>query len=254
MIDKVPSPNRGVRVAQMNRQASLMTYRQCLAFLAAVVGGFSCSAERAGATQPDEACPGAISWEREHQNGVNAARKGGDRNPAISEAALLEDLRLRVEKDQAARKRWLADQNSAELADVVESIDTENVAWLRKLISEKGFPTAAQVGNEGVHYAWVLLQHADQDPKFQSDLLPVLEQRFSAGELPANDLARFTDRVLMASGKSQRYGTQFDWFAGEFALPEADKLIKIDAARAQLGLMPLVDYVCTIRKARNAVK
>jgi hypothetical protein len=231
-----------------------MTCRQCLAFLAAVVGGFSCSAEQAAATQPVEECPGAISWEREHQNGADAAYRGDDRNPEISEAALLEDLRLRVEKDQAARKRWLTDQSSAELANAVMSIDNENVAWLRKLIAEKGFPTAAQVGNKGVHFAWLLLQHADQDPKFQSDLLPVLEQRFSAGELPANDLARFTDRVLMASGKSQRYGTQFDWFAGEFALPEADKLTKIDAARAQLGLMPLVDYVCTLRKARNAVK
>jgi len=193
-----------------------------------------------------------MSWEREHQGGGKVAHAGGALEPAIAEAALLEDLRLRVEKDQAARKRWLADQSSADLASAVESIDAENVAWLRKLISEKGFPTAAQVGNEGVHFSWVLLQHADQDPKLQSDLLPVLEQRFSAGELPANDLARITDRVLMASGKSQRYGTQFDWFAGDFALPESAKLAEIDAARAQLGLMPLVDYVCTVRKARNS--
>lgn len=195
-----------------------------------------------------------MSWEREHPSGGKAAHAGGDRNPAIAEAALLEDLRLRVKKDQAARKRWLADQSSAALADAVESIDAENVAWLRKLILEQGFPTAAQVGKEGVHFAWVLLQHADQDPKLQSDLLPVLEQRFSARELPANDLARITDRVLMAGGKPQRYGTQFDWFAGDFALPERNKLVEIDAARARLGLMPLVDYVCTIRKARNSVK
>jgi hypothetical protein len=58
----------------------------------------------------------------------------------------------------------------------------------------------------------------------------------------------------MASGKSQRYGTQFDWFAGDFTLPEPAKLAEIDAARAQLGLMPLVDYICTIRKARNSLK
>jgi len=67
-------------------------------------------------------------------------------------------------------------------------------------------------------------------------------------------LARITDRVLMASDKPQKYGTQFDWFAGDFTLPEASRLAEIDAARAQLGLMPLVDYVCTLRKARSSVK
>jgi hypothetical protein len=172
----------------------------------------------------------------------------------MSDPAVLEELRVRVAKDQAARKRWLADRDNTELADAVGSMDTQNVAWLRELIAAEGFPTAAQVGKEGVHLAWVLLQHADQDPKLQSDLLPTLQQRFSAGELAANDLARLTDRVLMASDRPQRYGTQFDWFAEEFSLPEPARLAEIDAARAQLGLMPLSDYVCTLRKARNAAK
>lgn len=200
---------------------------------------------------PVEKCPGAASWSREHPNVGGAVRADGG-SKAIADMALLNNLRTRVENDQAARRKWLADQNNAELAGAVGSIDSANVAWLKKLISENGFPTAAQVGNEGVHLAWVLLQHADKDPKLQSDLVPVLEQRFSAGELPANDLARITDRVLMASGKPQRYGTQFDWFAGEFELPASNKLAEIDSARAKLGLMPLADYVCTLRKARDA--
>ena len=229
-----------------------MNYLKYWTSLAAVVAGVSCSAARGSDTLPVEECPGALSWEREHQSAGDSALAGSDRNSAVSEPALLEDLRLRVEKDQAARKRWLADQGNEALASEVDSIDTANVAWLRKLISESGFPTAAQVGKEGVHFAWLLLQHADQDPKLQSDLVAVLEQRFSAGELPGNDLARITDRVLVASGKPQRYGTQFDWFAGDFALPEPSKLAETDAARARLGLMPLVDYVCTLRKARNA--
>jgi hypothetical protein len=166
---------------------------------------------------------------------------------------LLEELKLRAERDQAARKRWLVDQGNSELASAVDLIDTENVAWLRNLISTKGFPTAAQVGKQGVHLGWLLLQHADQDPKLQNDLLPTLERRFAAGELPANDLARITDRVLMAGSKPQKYGTQFDWFAGDFSLPEQTTLVEIDAARVKLGLMPLADYVCTLRKARSAV-
>jgi hypothetical protein len=169
------------------------------------------------------------------------------------DAALLKDLKARVENDQEARKKWVADPKNETFARSVDAIDAANLSWLRQLISEKGFPTAAQVGNEGVHLAWILLQHADQDPKLQSQLLPVLEQRFATGELPANDLARITDRVLLASGKLQRYGTQFDWFS-EFKLPEPDKLTAIDTARSHVGLMPLSDYVCTIRRAREKLK
>jgi len=98
------------------------------------------------------------------------------------------------------------------------------------------------------------LQHADQDPKFQSDLLPVLKQRHAAGELPSNDLARIIDRILVAEGKPQRFGTQFDWFAETFEMPEPTTLTAIDGERSRLGLMPLADYVCTLRAARERSK
>jgi hypothetical protein len=229
-----------------------MQSRKSTAALALVVASVFSQVSLAAGAQSAEACPGAAAWLLKHPSDASQAQSEG--NSAVIESAVLKELKARVEKDQSARKRWLAEHDNTELADAVDTIDTENVAWLRDLVSTKGFPTAAQVGKEGVHLAWVLLQHADQEPKLQSDLLPVLERRFSEGELPANDLARITDRVLLASGKAQRYGTQFDWFAGDFALPEPNKLAEIDAARAQLGLMPLVDYVCTLRKARNAVK
>jgi hypothetical protein len=206
-----------------------------------------------GADRPSEPCPGAASWKRSHPCLVETGdSKGG--SAAISDVALLDDFHRRVESDQAARKKLLADPKSKQFGRSVDSIDTTNLTWLRSLVSEKGFPTAAQVGNEGVHLAWVLLQHADEDPKLQRELLPVLEQRFSTGELPANDLARFTDRVLVASGKPQRYGTQFDWFGGDFNLPEPGRLAEIDGERSHLGLMPLADYVCTIRVAREKLK
>lgn len=185
-----------------------------------------------GADAPSvEQCPGAATWTRTH--------------PAFAQSP---------QSESGDNKRWLADPKSENLARSVAVIDAANLTWLRQLISEKGFPTAAQVGSEGVHLAWILLQHADQDPKLQSQLLPVLEQRFAAGELAANDLARITDRVLVASGRPQRYGTQFDWFSGAFKLPEPSRLTEIDSARSHVGLMPLADYVCTIRKAREKVK
>ncbi len=205
-----------------------------------------------GADAPEQ-CAGADSWKRSHLEPVDALRVQASK-VAITNAGLLSELKARVEADQAARKKWLANPENEELAGVVNTLDTANLIWLQKLISDQGFPNAAQVGKEGVHLAWVLLQHADQDPALQRGLLPVLTQRHAAGELPANDLARISDRVLVADGEPQKYGTQFDWFAGDFTLPEPTTLAAVDASRAELGLMPLADYVCTIRKARANVK
>ena len=44
----------------------------------------------------------------------------------------------------------MADPKSKDFGRSVDSIDSANLAFLRKLIAEKGFPTAAQVGNQGV--------------------------------------------------------------------------------------------------------
>ena len=201
-----------------------------------------------------ERCPGAASWIRDHTTLSAATQLEPGSKATMSDPKLFNELKNRVENDQAARKKWLANPGDGRLGRAVDAIDAENLVWLRNLIAMNGFPLAAQVGKEGVHLAWVFLQHADQNPKLQSDLLPVLEQRYSAGELPANDLARITDRVLMASGKPQQYGTQFDWFAGDFELPEPGRLAEIDTRRSQLGLMPLTDYVCTMRAARESTK
>lgn len=205
-----------------------------------------------GADAPEQ-CAGADSWKRSHPEPGDGLQVQAD-NAAISNAGLLSELQARVEADQTARKKWLGDPENEALAGAVSRLDAENLIWLQKLIAAQGFPKAAQVGKKGVHLAWVLLQHADQDPKLQSDLLPVLTQRHAAGELPANDLARISDRVLLANGEPQKYGTQFDWFAGDFTLPEPTTLAAINASRAALELMPLADYVCTIRKARANAK
>jgi hypothetical protein len=210
------------------------------------------SARDAGAESPNvDPCPGAQSWSRSHSSDSKSALSNATKT--ITDAELFKELQTRFERDQGARRQWLANPNSEDLARAVDAIDTANLAWLRELVLQEGFPTAAQVGSEGVHLAWVLLQHADQDPTFQSELLPVLQQRYRAGELPANDLARMVDRILIAGGKPQKYGTQFDWFAAAFKLPDPPRLAEIDIERARLGLMPLADYVCTIRKERENV-
>lgn len=60
--------------------------------------------------------------------------------------------------------------------------------------------------------------------------------------------------MLLAQHQPQRYGTQFaqqDWHAAHFRLPDDAQTAGFDRQRAELGLMPLADYVCMMNRAFN---
>ena len=196
----------------------------------------------------DEGCPGADAWTRAHPRFDDDAVAARDAARTPSAPALLTELERRVAEDQKARHTFLAGPTRSVETDAVRRIDAENLKWLKKEIRRNGFPAAAAVGERGVHLAWVLLQHADADSEFRRSLVPVMLERFKAGELSPLDLARFVDRVLKAAGQPQQYGTQFDWQSHTFSLPPSGELTQIDRHRREIGLMPLADYACTMNR------
>src|SRR5437764_14843059 len=88
-------------------------------------------------------------------------------------------------------------------------IDDENAVWLREVVTRFGWPGRTLVGDDGAHAAWLLAQHADRDRPFQKRCLGLLQKAVKSGEASGRDLAYLTDRVLVAEGKKQLYGTQF---------------------------------------------
>lgn len=221
----------------------------CLASAAAVAD------EGAGAMPPP--CPGVAAWYQAHPEQKPGAAALRDSARVIAEPALQAALRERFDIDQRARKAWLAAPHQRGPARQVTAVDADNLAWLKTLVRTHGFPTAAQVGEGGVHATWLLVQHADADPDFQAEALVALAQRHARGELDGSDLARLTDRVLVAQHRPQRYGTRFDgsgWTSKHFALPEdAQALAAFDRQRAELGVMPLTDYACMMNRAVQAL-
>jgi hypothetical protein len=222
------------------------------AMLCASLGASAQGVEETGL--PSMPCPGALAWIAAHPEATPEAAARRDAARTLADPALAAELKERVEKDQEARRAWVADPGNRQAQRAVLQIDQDNVKWLYKLVTTKGFPTAAQVGEVGLHHLWLLAQHADTQPRFQAQLLPAFEQRQAAGELGTSDLARFTDRVLKAQGKPQRYGTQFppeEWGRAHFGLPDDAAVRAVEANRRALGAMPLADYVCMMRDARK---
>lgn len=203
---------------------------------------------------PSMPCPGAQAWLAAHPDTTFAAMQRRDAARTLTDPALAAELTARFERDQQARRLWIADRSNRQAQRAAAQIDADDIRWLTHLIATKGTPTAAKVGELGVHNTWLLAQHADQLPELQAALLADFEQRHADGELSTSDLARFTDRVLVGQHKPQRYGTQFtpaQWHGAHFGLPDDAAVHQVEDNRRALGTMTLVDYVCMMGYART---
>jgi hypothetical protein len=89
-----------------------------------------------------------------------------------------------------------------------------------------------------------LLQHADRDTALQRTALELLERAVSAGDASGRDLAYLTDRVRLAEGRLQVYGTQLDYDSSGCASPKpSENPGQLDARRAAVGLEPVAAYI-----------
>ena len=63
------------------------------------------------------------------------------------------------------------------------------------------------------------------------------------GEVAARDIAFLTDRVLVAQGKPQRYGTQGVMENGKAVVKNVEDRDNLDKRRKELGLPPIDQYL-----------
>jgi len=180
----------------------------------------------------------------------------------VKQPELSKELLRRFKIDQAARQAvvdWtkqngnpgdfggekLSGEKKTEfkkLADAVTKADEENVAWLKQVVAKQGWPSSSLVGKEGAFDAWLLVQHADADPKFQRQCLDLMT-KLPDGEVQKDNLALLTDRVLLAEGKKQIYGTQLDITDGKVVPLDLEDPENVDKRRAEVGLEPLAKYL-----------
>jgi hypothetical protein len=145
------------------------------------------------------------------------------------------ELLRRVEKDQVARRAFDT--------EAMAEADGENLHWLRAVIDANGWPGRSLAGTDGAHAAWLLAQHMDADPAFQRRCLDLLTAAVAAGEASVTDLAYLTDRVLLAEGGQQVYGTQAERRGGAWQARNLSNAGGVDERRAAVGLGPLAEYL-----------
>jgi hypothetical protein len=169
---------------------------------------------------------------RAEANAAEFVRQDSD----VPEPQLRKTLLDLLELDQAARR---ADTPSKEVA----AIDDHSRAELKKILRAGGWPGKRRVGARAASAAFILAQHADQDPAFQKECLALMEAGAAAGEVDRGDVAYLTDRVLCAEGKPQRYGTQLTLVAGVLQPQPIEDTGQVDKRRRSVGLPPLEEYL-----------
>jgi len=157
------------------------------------------------------------------------------------------------ERDQTMRKTIMARYGydtpfSAEDAAWFEAIDAANTARMKEIIAEHGWPGQIAVGQDGATSAWLLVQHADKAPEFQRRCLELMQQAVAVGEASASNFAYLTDRVRVAEGQPQIYGTQNRAVDGKVVSEEIEDAAQVDNRRAAVGLGPIAEYLASMNK------
>lgn len=122
----------------------------------------------------------------------------------------------------------------------MRAVDARNREWFRALVHDLGWPASSEVGSDGGDAAWLLAQHADEDPEFQRTCLDL------AAALPATDvnsvrLAMLTDRVMLKERGVQRFGTQWTARDGDLVPLALEDAENVDELRRSVGLDTLED-------------
>ena len=110
------------------------------------------------------------------------------------------------------------------------------------------WPGRRLVGEDGARAAWLLVQESIEDPGLQRRCLEALEVAVESGDAEPQQYALLLDRVRMADGLPQVYGSQFvTGRDGELEpWPVADPS-ELDDRRRRVGLPPFAQQEAEMR-------
>ncbi len=192
-------------------------------------------AASSGTAQPQAAWETAIAQRRQELITRNGPGK---------DTSLRDRLLTMRQTDQAARTFMTSASDAAAQQQRIQHLaetDAHLTSDLKAIVAEHGWPTISLVGIDASNAATLLLTHSP-DHAWQQQLLPQLEQLADSRLIDTAPLALVIDKQLVASGKLQRYGTQFKFVNGHMAMFAVEDPGDLDNIRARAMLSPLHAY------------
>jgi hypothetical protein len=119
----------------------------------------------------------------------------------------------------------------------------KNTEYVRGVLMEVGWIDVERFGHGASNAAFLIVQHSWDVPLMLA-VLPRLKKDVDAGLMGSDAYALLYDRLQLALGLPQRYGTQIgrDTHGYAIVLP-VEAPARVEELRRQRGLIPLTDYV-----------
>ncbi len=117
------------------------------------------------------------------------------------------------EFDQELRNLFIKHQSDERFGRLLKKLDAFHTARMKEILEIHGWIVISKFGVEYDKKAWLIIQHADDDPFFQAGVLFLLEKLTNKGETDPKNYAYLYDRVaakFYQIGLLQKYGTQVD--------------------------------------------
>lgn len=128
-------------------------------------------------------------------------------------------------------------------------IDNEDADYLKAVVARAGWPRISAYGRTAAENAWLIVQHADDQPDFQERALALMAPLLDRHEVDPTNYALLFDRVALARRRPQRYATQFGQGAGGcIAARPVEDHVHVNERRAGVGLPPIEKYASTLER------
>lgn len=150
---------------------------------------------------------------------------------------------------QVGLPKAASDQWGAGIGARIWRVSCENTAWMHAQLTEIDWFTIPVYGEQADAAAWVLVQHADFDRPFQREVLKRLQRLAPSGATAGRNVAYLFDRLAIADGHPQRYGTQVQCKDGKHEIMGGvESPDHLDTRRTALGLPTWATYVGKLGK------
>lgn len=153
-----------------------------------------------------------------------------------------EDQNYRHQVDSIARQRGWQAAEITPLLLIIKYKDSINLIKVKNIIDKDGWLGPDVIGDQGSTTLFLVIQHSDLET--QEKYLPVLRAAVESAKAKPSALAYLEDRVAIAQGKKQVYGTQIkrDETTGKYSIEPIDDEPNVNKRRASVGLERLEEY------------
>jgi hypothetical protein len=189
------------------------------------------------------ACPAHAARAQEEEEGeLHRLSQWAERPGPVQNEELRRELLQMLKEDQAVRafQNEGRGPNEAE-ARAMRERDEADTKRLSEILDRHGFPGVKLVGIGGTRAFITMLVHSPS-LELMKRALPHVERASRRKEIPPDDFAMLTDDVLANEGKSQLYGTNFNFVGGKMVLNPTQDPARLDERRRKLGLPPIAEY------------